>query len=425
MRDRGPLLMRMFEAAVRAADPAACLPPALPEPPKGRTVVVGAGKASAAMARALEGAWPGPLEGLVVTRYGHAVGCERIRIVEAAHPVPDAAGLAAAEGILDAVRGLTPDDLVIALISGGGSSLLTLPAPGLTLADKQAVNRALLQSGAAIGEMNCVRKHLSGIKGGRLAAAAAPAPVVTLAISDVPGDDPSVVASGPTVPDASTRAEALAILDRYRIDNAAARRRLEDPACETPKAGDPAFARAETRLIATPMMSLRAAAAAARGAGYRALILGDAIEGEAREVGIVHAGIARSVLVQGEPAAAPLVILSGGETTVTVGPEGRTAGKGGRNAEFLLGLALALQGEAGVAALACDTDGIDGSEHNAGAMLFPDTLDRIRARGLDPRALLDRNQAFTAFEAAGDLVVTGPTLTNVNDFRAVLVEGRG
>lgn len=423
MRDRGPLLMQMFQAAVRAADPATCIPRALPEPPKGRTVVVGAGKASAAMARALERAWSGPLEGLVVTRYGHAVPCERIRIVEAAHPVPDAAGLAAAEGILQTVQGLTPDDLVIALISGGGSSLLTLPAPGLTLADKQAVNRALLQSGANIREMNCVRKHLSAIKGGRLAAAAAPARVVTLTISDVPGDDPSVVASGPTVPDATTRAEALATLNRYGIDNEAALRRLEDPASETPKGGDPAFSRAETHLIAAPMMSLRAAAAVAHEAGYRTLLLGDAIEGEAREVGIVHAGIVRSVLSQSEPAAAPLIILSGGETTVTVRGEGRSTGKGGRNTEFLLGLALALQGQEGVAALACDTDGIDGSEHNAGAALFPDTLDRIRARGLDARALLDRNQAFTAFEAADDLVVTGPTLTNVNDFRAILIAG--
>jgi hydroxypyruvate reductase len=420
MRDREPLLLQMFQAAVRAADPAACVPRALPGRPKGRTVVIGAGKASAAMARALEGAWSGPLEGLVVTRYGHGVPCDRIRIVEAAHPVPDAAGLAAAQGILEAVRGLTADDLVIALISGGGSSLLTLPAPGLTLADKQAVNRALLQSGANIREMNCVRKHLSAIKGGRLAAAAAPAQVVTLAISDVPGDDPSVVASGPTVPDASTREEALAILKRYRIENEAALRRLGDPASETPKAGDPAFARAETHLIATPMMSLRAAAEVARGAGYRTLLLGDAIEGEAREVGIVHAGIVRSILTQGEPAAAPLVLLSGGETTVTV----KSEGKGGRNSEFLLGLALSLQGLDGVAALACDTDGIDGSEQNAGAVLFPDTLERIRARGLDPRALLDRNQAFTAFEAAEDLVVTGPTLTNVNDFRAILIEGR-
>jgi hydroxypyruvate reductase len=418
MHHRKPLLLSLFQAAVRAADPAACVAPALPERPRGRTIVIGAGKASAAMAQAVERAWDGSLEGLVVTRYGHAAPCERIRIVEAAHPVPDAAGLAAAQGILNLVSNLTADDLVLALISGGGSSLLSLPAAGLTLADKQAVNRALLRSGATIHEMNCVRKHLSAVKGGRLAAAVAPGRLVTLVISDVPGDDPSVIASGPTVPDHTTREDALAIVRRYRIDVPGVVERLSNPASETPKPGDPAFERAEIRMIATPMMSLNAAAAVAREAGYMPLLLGDAIEGEAREVGTVHAGIARSVLSHGAPLPAPAVLLSGGETTVTLRGQG---GRGGRNTEFLLGLALGLQGLEGVAALAADTDGIDGSESNAGAVLFPDTLERIRARGEDPRALQDRNEAYAAFELAEGLVVSGPTLTNVNDFRAILI----
>ncbi len=420
MRHLSPLLVDLFRTAVAAADPARCVAPALPERPRGRTLVIGAGKASAAMARAVEAAWDGPLSGLVVTRYGHAAPCERIEIVEAAHPVPDEAGRRAAERIMGLVEGLTSDDLVLCLISGGGSALLSLPGPGLTLSDKQAVNRALLRSGATITEMNCVRKHLSAVKGGRLAGAAAPARVVTLVISDVPGDDPSVIASGPTVPDPSTREEARAILARYGIDHRAALARLDDPASETVKPGDPRLARAETRMIATPMMSLRAAADAARAAGYRPLILGDAIEGEAREVGIVHAGLARAVLAHGEPAAAPAVLLSGGECTVTIRGEG---GRGGRNVEFLLGLGVALAGLDGIAAIAGDTDGIDGSETNAGALLFPDSLARIRGAGLDPGALLDGHDAYGAFEAAGDLVVTGPTLTNVNDFRAVIVAG--
>lgn len=422
MRQHASLLKSLFSAAVAAADPARAVPPALPERPKGRTIVVGAGKASAAMARAVEQAWEGPLAGLVVTRYGHAVSCERIEIVEASHPVPDEAGQAAAERMLKLVSGLTEDDLVLCLISGGGSALLSLPAPGLTLADKQAVNRALLRSGASIGEMNCVRKHLSAVKGGRLAAAAYPARVKSLIISDVPGDDPSVIASGPTVPDPSSREQALAILRRYGIDHPAAAARLADPASETPKPGDPRLARAEVRTVAAPMTSLRAAAQAAEAAGWRALILGDAIEGEARHVGAVHAGIAKSAALHGEPFAPPLALLSGGETTVTVRGEG---GRGGRNTEFLLGLALALGGAGNIAAVAGDTDGIDGSEANAGALLFPDTLARIRAAGLDPAALLDRNDAFAAFQAAGDLLVTGPTLTNVNDFRAVLIERGG
>ncbi len=420
MRHHAPLLQDLFRAAIAAADPMLRVPPALPKRPRGRTLVIGAGKASAAMARAVEAAWDGPLSGLVVTRYHHAVPCERIEIVEAAHPVPDEAGRRAAERMLALVAGLTEDDLVLCLISGGGSALLSLPAPGLSLADKQAVNKALLESGATIAEMNCVRKHLSAIKGGRLAAAAAPARVVTLVISDVPGDDPSIIASGPTVPDPTTRHDALAILERYGIDHPGALARLRDPTCETPKPGDPRLARAETRMIATPMMSLRAAADAARAAGWRSLILGDALEGEARHVGMVHAGLARSVLLHGEPAAAPVILLSGGETTVTVRGQG---GRGGRNAEFLLGCALGLAGEARIAGIAGDTDGIDGSQSNAGALLFPDTLERVGRAGHDPAALLARNDAYGAFAAAEDLVVTGPTLTNVNDFRALLVEG--
>jgi hydroxypyruvate reductase len=408
----------MFDAAVAAALPARVVAGHLPAPPKGRTIVVGAGKASAAMAKAVEDAWPGPLEGLVVTRYGHAVPCARIEIVEAAHPVPDEAGQRAAERILELVQGLGPDDLVIALISGGGSSLLSLPAPGLTLADKQAVNRALLRSGAHIGEMNCVRKHLSAIKGGRLAVAAYPAPIVTLLISDVPLDDPGTIASGPTVPDPTTFAEARAILAKYGItEPEAAIRHLERGTDETPKPGDGRLAHARTVMIATPQMSLEAAAAVARAAQVTPLILGDSIEGEAREVGRVMAGIARQVRLHGQPAAAPCVLLSGGETTVTV----RGKGRGGRNVEFLLSLAVELDGLPGVFALAGDTDGIDGAEEVAGAVVTPDTLARAEAKGIKAKASLADNDGHGFFEALGDQVVTGPTLTNVNDFRAVLI----
>ncbi len=418
MREHAAFLVDLFKAAVAAADPALCLPPALPERPRGRTIVIGAGKASAAMARALEANWSGPLEGIVITRYGHAVPCTQIEIVEAAHPVPDQAGLAATRRILDKLQGLHEDDLVLCLISGGGSALLTQPAPGLSLEDKQAISKALLRSGANITEMNCVRKHLSVVKGGRLSAAAAPARVVTLLISDVPGDDPSVIASGPTVPDPTTREDAIAILRHYGIDAPKAMEWLNNPASETPKPGHPAFERCETRFIATPMMSLRAAAEIAERAGYRTIVLGDALEGEAREVGIVHAGLAKSVLAHGEPVGSPAIILSGGETTVTV----RSQGRGGRNSEFLLGFALVANGLDRIAAIACDTDGIDGSEQNAGALCFPDTLQRARAAGFDPARLLQSNDAYTAFHAAGDLVETGPTLTNVNDFRAVLIK---
>lgn len=416
--DPRQLLLSLFETAVAAADPAVVLPAHLPPPPKGRTIVVGAGKASAAMGLALERHWSGELSGLIVTRYGHGAPCQRIEVVEAAHPVPDEAGRVAAARILELVQGLGEDDLVLALISGGGSSLLSLPADGLTLADKQAVNRALLRSGASIDEMNCVRKHLSAIKGGRLAAAAFPARTVSLLISDVPGDEPAVIASGPTVPDPTRAADALAIIARYGIELPPhVRDHLHGSAAETPKPGDPRLARSEVRLIAAPQLSLEAAAAVARSAGVAPVLLGDALEGESRELGKVMAGIARSVRRHGQPAKSPAVLLSGGESTVTVRGEGR----GGRNVECLLGLAVALDGEPGIWAIAGDTDGIDGAEEVAGAIVTPDTLARARSAGLDPRAVLAANDAHSLFEILGDQVVTGPTLTNVNDFRAVLV----
>jgi glycerate 2-kinase len=409
----------MFRAAIAAADPALAVPPHLPAPPRGRTIVVGAGKAAASMAKAVEDHWPGALEGLVVTRYGHGLACSRIEVVEAAHPVPDAAGRAAAQRILDKVGGLSADDLVICLISGGGSALLALPAEGLTLEDKQSINSALLKSGAPIGEMNTVRKHLSAIKGGRLAAAAWPARIVTLVISDVPGDDPAVVASGPTVADPTTSAEALAILRRYRIAmSPAITRMLEAGDNETPKPGDPRLAQAQTLVIATPQKSLDAAAEVARKAGLFPISLGDAIEGEAREVARDHAALALRVASGADHHKHPCVLLSGGETTVTV----RGKGRGGRNVEYLLSLAIALQGHAAMHALAGDTDGIDGVEDSAGAMIGPDTLSRAAALGLDPQAYLENNDAWSFFSALGDLVVTGPTLTNVNDFRCLIVE---
>ena len=413
------LLARLFAHAVRAADPAACVPQHLPRPPRGRTLVVGAGKAAAAMAQAVEEHWPGELSGLVVTRYGHGVPCERIEVVEASHPVPDAAGQDAAARILAVVQGLTSDDLVLVLVSGGGSALLALPWEGVTLADKQQLNRALLKSGAGIGEMNCVRKHLSAIKGGRLAAAAYPARVVTLVISDVPGDDAAVVASGPTLADPTTCEDALAILDKFRIEAPhQVRAVLQSGVSETPKPGDVRFSHCETRIIATARGSLAAAAEAAREAGVTPLILGDAIEGEAREVAKAMAGIAQSCAQHGEPACPPCVLLSGGETMVTV----KGAGRGGRNAEFLLALGLALDGHPGIHAIAGDTDGIDGSEDNAGALLQPDTLARAAALGVDARAHLADNDGYGFFAALDDLVVTGPTRTNVNDFRAILIE---
>jgi len=424
-------LEHLYRAAVHRALPLHNTAAFLPPPPKGRTVVLGAGKAGGAMAQAVEALWPreAPLSGLVVTRYHHTPPRpsglpERIEVVEAAHPVPDAAGLQAAERILSLAHGLTPDDLVLCLISGGGSALLTLPAEGLSLEEKQRINRDLLNSGANITEMNCVRKHLSRIKGGRLAAACAPAQVVTLTISDVPGDDPSVIASGPTVPDATSCADAVAILQRYGIAvPGALMSLLEQGALETPKPGDAAFDGQQVHMIATPQQSLEAAAAAARADGLDAHILSDEMEGESREVGKVHAALARAVARRGQPFQRPCVILSGGETTVTVRKqaEGTPRGRGGRAGEFCLGLAQALQGQPGVWALAADTDGIDGMEDNAGAFVAPDTLQRAQAQGMKIDAYLGRNDAYGYFHALGDLVVTGPTHTNVNDFRAILV----
>ncbi|HOI67006.1 MAG TPA: glycerate kinase [Thiomonas arsenitoxydans] len=447
-------LRALFDVAVARAQPREVMAPFLPPPPKGRTLVIGAGKASGAMVEALDALWPqdAPISGLVVTRYGYVPPAlrgkpGRIELVETAHPVPDAAGEAAARRMLALTRGLpaaeppqggesplggqraqasvggvlTADDLVICLISGGGSALLPLPAEGLTLADKQRINRELLMSGATIGEMNCVRKHLSAIKGGRLAAACAPTQVLTLLISDVPGDDPATIASGPTVPDPSTCAQALEIIERYGIGIPdAIRAGLQSGALETPKPGDAVFNGNRVELIATPRQMLQAVADACAQAGIAAHVLADDMEGESRDIALAHAALARSVARHGTPFAKPCVILSGGETTVTVA-KGSTPGKGGRGTEFLLALALALDGEAGVWALAGDTDGIDGSEDNAGAWITPDTLTRARAAGLNPRTVLDGHDAYTLFATTGDLLTPGPTYTNVNDFRAVLV----
>ena len=415
------LLRRMFDAAIASAQPALCVPPYVPSPEslgKGRLIVIGAGKASAAMARAVEDHWVGPLSGLVVTRYGYGVPCERIEIVEAAHPVPDAAGLAAAQRMLQFVRGLAEDDVVLCLISGGGSSLLPLPLDGLTLEHKQAVNRALLKSGATISEMNCVRRHLSAIKGGRLAVACHPARVVTLLISDVPGDDPINIASGPTVADPTHAHEALAIVKRYGIElPAEVRAALESDHCESVKPGDARLARNSVHMVAAPQMALEAAAQVARDAGYGAYILGDALEGEARDVGKVLAGIALQVAQRGQPMQAPCVLLSGGETTVTL----RGKGSGGRNVECLLSMGIALGGHPRIHALAGDTDGVDGVAEIAGACIGPDTLARAHVLGLKPHDCLNDNDGHGFFGKLGDSVVTGPTLTNVNDFRAVVI----
>lgn len=412
------LLRQMLDAAIVAAQPAECLPPFLAQLPPGRLLVIGAGKASAEMARVVEQHWPGPLSGLVVTARGHAAACRQIEVVEAAHPVPDTAGEQAAQRMLALVQNLQPDDTVLCLISGGGSSLLPLPLDGITLQHKQELGRALLRSGASIREINTVRRHLSAIKGGRLAAQCHPARLLTLLISDVPGDDPADIASGPTVADASTCADALAILQRYAIAIPdPVRAVLESGAGESVKPGDPRLQGQQVQLVATAQQALQAAAQVARAAGITPYILGDSIEGEAREVARVMAGMAQQALRHGEPFAPPCVLLSGGETTVTV----RGAGRGGRNVEFLLALGLALRGAAQVHALAADTDGVDGQEPIAGAMLSPDTLERAWAMGLSPVAALDANDGHGFFGALGDAVVTGPTRTNVNDFRAVLV----
>jgi glycerate 2-kinase len=419
------LLRRMFDAAVASAQPALTIPRFLPElsQVRGRVLVIGAGKASAAMAQAVEAHWRGRglerVSGLVVTRYGYAAPCERIEIVEAAHPVPDAAGETAALRLLELVKGLREEDLVLCLISGGGSALLPLAAPGLTLADKQAVNRALLASGATISEMNCLRRHLSAIKGGRLAAACHPARVVTLLISDVPGDQPIDIASGPTVADPTTCDDALAIVRRFGIDlPPIARDILESGRGESLKPGDTRLARAQTHIIAAPQLALEAAAAVAREAGYAAHILGDAIEGEARDVGKVLAGIALQVAERGQPFAPPCVLLSGGETTVTI----RGQGRGGRNVECLLSSAIALDGHARVWGLAGDTDGVDGAEDIAGALIDPTTLQRAWTAGIRPKDQLADNNGHGFFQALGDSLITGPTRTNVNDFRALLIE---
>ncbi len=424
-------LLALYQAAVQRALPLHNTAAYLPKPPKGRTIVLGAGKAGGAMAQAVEGHWPSdaPLEGLVVTRYHHtpprpAGLAQRIEVIEASHPVPDAAGLAAAQRIMAMTQGLTADDLVLCLVSGGGSALLTLPVDGLDFVDKQRINQALLSSGANISEMNCVRKHLSQIKGGQLAAACAPAQVVTLTISDVPGDDPGIIASGPTVPDVTTCAQALAILQRYNIAiPVAVHSQLQSGALETPKPGDARFAGHVVHMTATPQQSLEAAAVLARAAGLHAYILSDEIEGESREVGKVHAALARAAAYGKGAFTKPCVILSGGETTVTVRPrkDDQARGRGGRAGEFCMGLALGLQGVEGVYAIAADTDGIDGVEDNAGAYVVPDTLQRAASQALNIDDYLDRNDAYGYFSALGNLVITGPTHTNVNDFRALLV----
>ena len=413
------LLLDLYNAAIGAVHPRNLVQDYLPQPPaSGRTLVIGAGKGAAAMAQAVEQHWQGPLSGLVVTRYGHGADTRQIEVVEASHPVPDDAGQKAAARMLDMVQGLTENDLVLCLISGGGSALLALPAEGISLAEKQALNKALLKSGATIGEMNCVRKHLSAIKGGRLALACGKARVVTLLISDVPGDDPRVIASGPTLPDATTSSEALAILCKYRIDiPKSVLAHLQSGASETPKPGDARFEGHSHHVIATAQHALEAAAAKARDAGITPYILSDGIEGEARDIGLMHAAMARQVVARSQPFQRPCVILSGGETTVTV----RGGGRGGRNVEFLLSFALAMEGAEGVHAIACDTDGIDGSEDNAGAVYAPDSLARAEAKGVSGKHLLANNDAYSFFSALDDLVVSGPTRTNVNDFRAILI----
>ncbi|CAH2394942.1 glycerate kinase type-2 family protein [Mesorhizobium escarrei] len=416
--DPKTFLAAIFNAAVAAADPQRTIRDHLPAMPNGRTIVIGAGKGSAQMAAAFEKMWDGPIEGLVVTRYGYGATCQRIEIIEAAHPVPDAAGLEASRRLLEKVQGLTADDLVVALISGGGSALLPAPAEGLTLADEIAVNEALLASGAPIAAMNTIRKHVSTIKGGRLAAAAHPAKLVSLVVSDIPGDNPALVASGPTVADSGNRQEALASIAAYGMKlPASVMAHINSPAADAPRVDDPRFSRNEVHLIASADVSLEAAAAEARRQGIEPVILSDSIEGEAREVGGFHAAIAREVATRNRPFRKPVLVLSGGETTVTL----RAKGKGGRNSEFLLAFAIGISGMEGVHALAADTDGIDGSEDNAGAFADGSTVSRMRAAGVDAKAMLAGNNAWTAFNAVGDLFVPGPTGTNVNDLRAILI----
>ncbi|MBW9114003.1 glycerate kinase [Rhizobium cauense] len=422
LEDTRTFLASLFDAAVRAADPATVIEANLPPRPRGRTIIVGAGKGAAQMARAFERRWDGPLSGAVVTRYGFGVPCERIDVLEAAHPIPDQNGMVASRRLLSEVSGLTADDLVVSLVCGGGSALLPAPPGDLTLEDEIAVNRALLASGAPIRAMNAVRKHVSSIKGGRLAAAAYPARVVSLVVSDIPGDDPAVVSSGPTIADGTTQADALRVIKRYGLSLPdRVMRWIVSDAASAPRPDDPVFARNDVRLIASASVSLQAAAARARAGGIEAVILSDAIEGEAREVARVHAAIAREVATRDQPFTRPVVILSGGETTVTL----KSNGKGGRNSEFLLALALDLEGIEAVAALAADTDGIDGSEDNAGAFADGQTIPRLRQLGMDGAEYLHRNDSWTAFDALSDLFIPGPTGTNVNDFRAILVGSPG
>lgn len=408
-------LESMFRAAVAAGDPAPLVAGALPVAPGGKTVVIGAGKAAASMASAVEAVWQGPLGGVAITRHGHGLPCEQIEVVEAGHPYPDEEGMSAARRALDSAVALGADDLLLALISGGGSALLALPATGLTLDDKRQASQELLKAGASIDEINTVRKHLSQIKGGRLATAAWPARTVTLAISDVPGDDPATIASGPTIPDSTTLADARAVLARYGVAlSAAAHRHLDDPNGETPKIGDPRLARSTWRVLAGAGDALAAAERIAEQSGYSVRIAGVAVEGESRRMAAEFAASLRNPDV----GARRQVILSGGELTVRVRGEGR----GGPNTEFALALAVALDGMAGVHAIACDTDGFDGSGDNAGAVIGPDTLARAAAAGLDPVAALHANDSYGFFRALGDLVVTGPTRTNLNDFRAIVIE---
>ncbi len=416
IKDPKSFLRNLFDVAVDAAQPALRVPAFLPEPPKGRTIVVGAGKAGAAMAQAVEANWDGPLEGLVITRYGHGLATRQIEVVEASHPVPDEAGYRAARRIGEMVKGLTKDDLVLFLISGGGSALMTAPASGISLNDKQAVNRALLACGANIAEINCVRKHLSAIKGGRLAAAAWPARRVALMISDVPGDDPSIIASGPTVADPTTRHEALAVIQKYKLQiPQAVVKYLSSSTAETPKAGDQRLSGVENHIIAAPSQSLSAAQAKGEAARLKVIDLGDLVEGEARDVGREHARMALEVAAGGRQ---PTLIISGGECTVTICGQG----KGGPNTEYLMGMALELDGAEGIYVIACDTDGIDGAMDNAGAIITPLTLSHAAANSLDTEAMLADNDAYTYFLKLGELIVSGPTHTNVNDFRAILID---
>ncbi len=414
------LLNLLFAEAVKAADPMEAVPQYLPPRPNGRTLIVGAGKASAAMAKAVESIWQTDISGLVIVPYGSLLECQSIEIIEARHPIPDDAGVKGSHRMLELVSGLSADDLVLCLISGGGSSLLSAPGPGISLQDKQKLNAALLSSGAAINEMNCVRKHLSAIKGGRLAMAAYPAKVVTLTISDVPGDDPATIASGPTVANNTTATDALDIITRYKIDAPdTIMQLLNSSDATTPTVQTPELSKIETHIICKPQKSLEAAAKAAQAHGYQPIILSDAIQGEAREVGKVLAAITQQVLKFNQPVAAPAAIISGGETTVTLRGKG---GRGGRNAEFLLAFALAIGNNKPVHALACDTDGIDGSENNAGAIWTPAVAQEAIRLGLSLTRYLDTNDAYSFFAAVGGLVETGPTHTNVNDFRVILVK---